>query len=64
MVSFFRWRFGKDLNASARERDERDRRRGGKREREEWQVSQNTSKIFFAKCDAVTPTVQRRVKHG
>ena len=30
----------------------------------EWQVSQNTSKIPFAKCDAVTPTVQRRAKHG
>ena len=25
---FFRWRIRKDLNASARERDERDRRRG------------------------------------
>ena len=27
-VCFFRWRIRKDLNASARESDERDRRRG------------------------------------
>ena len=58
-MSFFRWRIGKDLNASARERERGKRRRGRMtRSRASEQIRRNASSslrrisTIFARCNA------------